>query len=58
MRLGRLEEREEDDVFLLSTTHGAETTALVAAIATMDVYDQEPVIDHLYRQGERLIAAE
>ena len=45
-----------DDVFLLSTTHGAETTALAAAIATMDVYEREPVIEHLYRQGERLAA--
>jgi glutamate-1-semialdehyde 2,1-aminomutase len=41
-------------VFLLSTTHGAETVALAAAIATMRVYQREPVIEHLYRQGERL----
>ena len=49
-------ERDEDDVFLLSTTHGAETHALAAAIATMDVYEQEPVIEHMYRQGDQLIA--
>ena len=55
MRLGS-RERDDDDVFLLSTTHGAETTAMAAAIATMDVYEQEPVIEHLHRQGERLIA--
>jgi glutamate-1-semialdehyde 2,1-aminomutase len=41
-------------VFLLSTTHGAEYPALAAAIATMDVYRREPVIEHLYRVGERL----
>ena len=41
-------------VFLLSTTHGAETHSLVAAIATMRVYRSEPVIETLYRQGERL----
>jgi glutamate-1-semialdehyde 2,1-aminomutase len=41
-------------VFLLSTTHGAETHALAAAIATMQIYRQEPVIDTLYQQGERL----
>ena len=34
MRLGS-RERDEDDVFLLSTTHGAEAPALAAAIATM-----------------------
>lgn len=47
-------EREQDDVFLLSTTHGAESTGLAAAIATIDVYRSEPVIEHLYRQGQRL----
>jgi glutamate-1-semialdehyde 2,1-aminomutase len=41
-------------VFLLSTTHGAETHSLAAGIATMKVYQSEPVIETLYRQGERL----
>jgi glutamate-1-semialdehyde 2,1-aminomutase len=53
MRLGS-REREQDNVFLLSTTHGAESSALAAAIATMQVYRTEPVIEHLHRQGERL----
>jgi glutamate-1-semialdehyde 2,1-aminomutase len=43
-------------VFLLSTTHGAETHALAAAIAVMKVYEQEPVIETLYARGERLRA--
>ena len=55
MRLGS-REREQDDVFLLSTTHGAESTALAAAIRTMEIYEREPVVEHLYRQGERLAA--
>ena len=55
MRYGS-RERDQDDVFLLSTTHGAETPSLVAAIATMQVYRSEPVIAHLHRQGERLAA--
>jgi glutamate-1-semialdehyde 2,1-aminomutase len=46
--------RDEDNVFLLSTTHGAEVCSLAAAIATMDVYLSEPVIEHLYNQGDRL----
>jgi len=53
MRLGS-RERPQDAVFLLSTTHGAETPALAAAIATMRVYRSEPVVEHLHRQGERL----
>jgi glutamate-1-semialdehyde 2,1-aminomutase len=53
MRLGS-RERDEDDVFLLSTTHGAEICSLAASIATMAIYKAEPVIEHLHRQGERL----
>jgi glutamate-1-semialdehyde 2,1-aminomutase len=46
----------QERVFLLSTTHGAETHSLAAGIATMQVYQSEPVIETLYRQGERLRA--
>jgi glutamate-1-semialdehyde 2,1-aminomutase len=41
-------------VFLLSTTHGAEAHSLAAAIETMRIYEQEKVVDRLYRQGRRL----
>lgn len=54
MRLGGLEHTDRPRVFLLSTTHGAETHALAGAMATMRVYRDEPVIAHLVRQGERL----
>ena len=54
MRLGS-RERPEDNVFLLSTTHGAETPSLAAAIRTMQIYRSEPVVDHLWRQGRRLV---
>ena len=54
MRLGDLEQTDHKRVFLMSTTHGGETHGLAAAIATMDVYDREPVIECLHRAGERL----
>lgn len=54
MRLGGLDHVDRPRVFLLSTTHGGETHALAAAIATMQVYHREPVIAHLHRQGARL----
>jgi glutamate-1-semialdehyde 2,1-aminomutase len=57
MRLGGLDHTDRPRVFLLSTTHGAETHALAAAIATMKVYRTEPVIEQLYRQGNRLSEA-
>lgn len=53
MELGGLYHNKER-VFLLSTTYGAETHSLAAALATMKTYETEPVIEHLYRQGERL----
>jgi glutamate-1-semialdehyde 2,1-aminomutase len=53
MELGGLH-HDKERVFLLSTTHGAETHALAAAIETMRIYQDANVIAHLYRQGERL----
>ena len=53
MELGGLR-HDKARVFLLSTTHGAELHALAAAMETMRVYRTERVIEHLYRQGERL----
>jgi len=41
-------------VFLLSLTYGAETHSLAAALATMRIYESEPVVEHLHRQGGRL----
>ncbi|GAB7050422.1 glutamate-1-semialdehyde 2,1-aminomutase [Catenuloplanes indicus] len=55
MELGGLR-HDRERVFLLSTTHGAETHALAAAIAVMDTYASEPVVETLYRQGARLAA--
>jgi glutamate-1-semialdehyde 2,1-aminomutase len=46
---------DENRVFLLSTTHGAETHALAAAIAVMDVFAREGVAATLREQGERLL---
>jgi glutamate-1-semialdehyde 2,1-aminomutase len=54
MELGGLQHRSER-VFLLSTTHGAETHGLAAAIATIQTYKREPVIDTIYERGKRLL---
>ncbi len=53
MELGGLHDTRER-VFLLSTTHGAETHSLAAAIKVIEIYRTEDVIGTLYRQGERL----
>ena len=45
---------KKERVFLNSTTHGAETHALAAAIATINFYQENDVIDVLYEQGRKL----
>lgn len=53
MRLGGLEHSKKR-VFLLSLTHGAEHHCLAAALEVMKTYQREPVVESLWRQGERL----
>ncbi|HMW24152.1 MAG TPA: glutamate-1-semialdehyde 2,1-aminomutase [Burkholderiaceae bacterium] len=53
MRLGGID-HDRERVFLLSTTHGAQTHELAAAIATMRFYRDHPVIETLHARGRRL----
>ncbi|MGL5874465.1 MAG: glutamate-1-semialdehyde 2,1-aminomutase [Xenococcaceae cyanobacterium] len=53
MELGGLQ-HDRDRVFLLSTTFGAESHSLAAAMEVMNIYEREDVIGHLDRQGEKL----
>ncbi|MCB9134321.1 MAG: glutamate-1-semialdehyde 2,1-aminomutase [Anaerolineales bacterium] len=46
---------DKERVFLLSYTFGAESHSLAAAMAVMKVYQEEDVVGHLWRQGDRLI---
>ena len=53
MQLGG-QDHDQERVFLMSTTHGAETHGLAAAMATMQVYRDAPVIETLHARGEQL----
>jgi glutamate-1-semialdehyde 2,1-aminomutase len=53
MTLGGLD-HDRERAFILSTTHGAETHALAAALAVIEIYRREPVIEYMERQGRRL----
>ena len=55
MRLGGLD-HDKPRVFLLSTTHGAETHALAASLETIRIFREKDVIEFLWKQGERLRA--
>lgn len=53
MELGGLRHKRER-LYVLSSTHGAETPSLAAAIKTMRIYREQNVVEKLYRQGQRL----
>ncbi len=53
MHLGGLD-HDQPRVFLLSTTHGAESHALAASLETIRIYRERQVVDVLWKQGERL----
>jgi glutamate-1-semialdehyde 2,1-aminomutase len=55
MELGGLRDARER-VFLLSSTHGAETHSLAAAMAVMDTYVEEGIADRLHALGTWLAA--
>ncbi len=55
MRLGGID-HDQPRVFLLSTTHGAETHALAASLETLRIYREKNVVEFLWKQGERLRA--
>jgi glutamate-1-semialdehyde 2,1-aminomutase len=55
MRLGGLD-HDQPRVFLLSTTHGAETHALAASLETLRIFREQHVVEFLWKQGERLRA--
>jgi glutamate-1-semialdehyde 2,1-aminomutase len=55
MRLGGLD-HDQPRVFLLSTTHGAETHALGASLEVLRIYRERGVVDYLWKQGARLTA--
>jgi glutamate-1-semialdehyde 2,1-aminomutase len=51
---GGILQTERDRVFLLSATHGGETHALAAALATIRVMREEPVVAHIWDIGRAL----
>ncbi|HEY9766312.1 MAG TPA: aminotransferase class III-fold pyridoxal phosphate-dependent enzyme, partial [Chroococcales cyanobacterium] len=55
MEIGGIKNKGEEKLFLISTTHGGETHAIAAALATMDVFQGEPVLLHNQAIGALLI---
>lgn len=55
MELGGITNEGQEKVFLTSTTHGGETHAIAAGIATIDIFKKENVITHLHQIGDLMM---
>ncbi|MFN4152409.1 MAG: aminotransferase class III-fold pyridoxal phosphate-dependent enzyme, partial [Candidatus Sericytochromatia bacterium] len=55
MELGGIRKKGEEKVFLISTTHGGETSAIAAAIATIDEFLNKPVLKHNHNIGDLFV---
>lgn len=55
MELGGINRIGEEKVFLISTTHGGETHAMAACMATMKEFQEKNVVSHNHSIGDYLI---
>jgi glutamate-1-semialdehyde 2,1-aminomutase len=55
MELGGIQQVGNEKVFLISSTHGGETHAMAAAIATIHEFKKNKVIEHNHKIGKLLI---
>jgi len=55
MKIGGIKEEGTERVFLTSTTHGAEMCGLGAFVKTIEFYQANDVISHLWSYGNKLI---
>ncbi len=55
MELGGIRNEGEEKLFLISSTHGGETHAVRAAIATLEEFQKHNVIAHNHKLGHSLI---
>ncbi|MCZ2484749.1 glutamate-1-semialdehyde 2,1-aminomutase [Aquirufa antheringensis] len=55
MKLGGIEEPGSERIFLTSTTHGAEMSALGAFIKTVEIIKRDDVIEHYWNYGKELM---
>ena len=55
MELGGIRNKGAEKVFLISTTHGAETHALAAGLASLDEFITKDVVKHNHQIGDDLI---
>ena len=54
MDIGGIRTEGAERVFVMSTTHGAEMPSLGAFVETVKIYQEQDVVGHLWRYGEKL----
>lgn len=55
MELGGIRDKGSERVFLISSTHGAETHAMAAAVATIAEFKKNNVVGHNHQMGREII---
>ncbi len=55
MELGGIRNTGKEKLFLISTTHGGETSSIAAALATMDEFKKHNVVAHNQAIGQKFI---
>ncbi|HOZ86664.1 MAG TPA: glutamate-1-semialdehyde 2,1-aminomutase [Bacteroidia bacterium] len=55
MELGGIRNSGKEKLFLISTTHGGETSSIAAALATMDEFRKNEVVKHNQAMGQKFI---
>lgn len=55
MELGGIRNIGAEKLFLISTTHGGETSSIAAALATMEVFQHNKVVEHNQSLGQKFI---
>ncbi len=55
MELGGIRQEGKEKLFLISTTHGGETSSIAAALATMEEFKKHDVIQHNQSLGQKFI---
>ncbi|SHG27186.1 glutamate-1-semialdehyde 2,1-aminomutase [Flavobacterium segetis] len=56
MQIGGILDEGSERIFLTSTTHGAEMSALGAFIKTMELLKRDKVVDHFWNYGNKLVS--
>ncbi len=56
MELGGIRNKGEKKLFLISTTHGGETSSIAAGLATISEFEKQDVIGHNHKIGDLFIA--